>query len=173
MAEVKQEIILGLGKFMIDDVEIALTRGGGSFVLEREYRSIEADGMKATGKDMIVIDREQPKLTMNALSIFTGADLTKFYPAMESEEVATPSAGTKITSALGLRIKEADYHAVSWVGQTNKGQAVKISIANAVNLENIDWSLVDKEEAIQTLTFTGTAEMDVKQCDWSIEFLSA
>ena len=172
---VNQEIILGYGKFFIDDTEVALTRGGGSFTVEREYRIIEADGMKGAGKDMIVIDREQPKLTMNALSIFTGADLTKFYPAMTSEEVATPTeeAGTKITANDGLIIGASDYKKVKWVGKTNKNKGIVIVIEDAINLENIDWSLVDKEEVIQTLTFSGTAAMDVKQCKYSVTWLTA
>lgn len=172
MAE--QNIILGYGKFYIDDVEIALTRGGGSFAIEREYRTIEADGMKASGKDMIVIDRDQAKLTLNALSIFTDADLSLFYPAMESQTVVGVEGGgdgIKITATSDLAIIEEDYHTVKWVGKTNKNKPVIIEIKNAVNLENIDWSLVDKDEVIQTLTYTSTADMNVKQCEYSITFV--
>ena len=166
-----QEIILGLGKFAIDDIEVLLTRGGGSFTVEREYREIEADGMKAAGKDMITIDREQPKLLMNMLSILTKADLTKLYPALKSTQVSTPAEGIKITSNDDLVIQEADYHKVTWVGVTNKGTGVKIEIENAINLENINWELVDKSEVIQALTYTGVAEMDAKRCSWSITWL--
>lgn len=170
----EQNIILGYGKFFIDDEEIALTRGGGSFTIEREYRTIEADGMKASGKDMIVIDRDQAKLTLNALSIFTNADLTKFYPAMKSEtvvDVENQGNGVKITSEDELVIKQDDYHTVKWVGKTNKNKGVIIEIKNAVNLENVDWALVDKDEVIQTLTYTSTADMNVKQCEYSITFI--
>lgn len=165
-----QEIILGLGKFSIDDIEILLTRGGGTFTVEREYREIEADGMKAAGKDMITIDREQPKLTMNILSILTKADLTKLYPALKSEEVSREQ-GVKITSNDDLVIQETDYHKVTWTGVTNKGTGVKIEIENAINLENINWELVDKSEVIQALTYTGVAEMEDKRCKWNITWL--
>lgn len=172
MAE--QNIILGYGKFFIDDIEVALTRGGGSFTIEREYRSIEADGMKASGKDMIVIDRDQAKLTLNVLSIFTDADLSKFYPAMKhitATGVEGGGDGIKFSAADELVITEEDYHDVKWVGKTNKNKPVIIEIKNAINLENIDWSLVDKDEVIQTLTYTSTAAMDVKQCEYSITFV--
>ena len=165
-----QEIILGLGKFSIDDIEILLTRGGGIFTVEREYREIEADGMKAAGKDMITIDREQPKLTMNMLSILTKADLTKLYSALKSEEVSREQ-GVKITSNDDLVIQETDYHRVTWTGVTNKGTGVKIEIENAINLENINWELVDKSEVIQTLTYTGVAEMEDKRCKGNITWL--
>lgn len=49
MADKKQEIVLGLGKFYIYDgetpVEIAYTRGGGAFTVERVYRPITFDGL--------------------------------------------------------------------------------------------------------------------------------
>lgn len=163
-----QEIILGLGKFSIDDIEILLTRGGGTFTVEREYREIEADGMKAAGKDMITIDREQPKLTMNILSILTKADLTKLYPALES---SVESENVEIVSNENLVIQESDYHKVTWVGKTNKGTGVKIEIENAINLENINWELADKSEVIQTLTYTGVANMEDKRCKWKITWL--
>lgn len=38
------EIMLGVGVFYIDDEPVALTRGGGQFVVEREFREINADG---------------------------------------------------------------------------------------------------------------------------------
>lgn len=173
-----QEIILGYGKFYIDEQEIALTRGGGQFVVEREYRIIEADGMKAAGKDMIMIDREQPKLTVNALSIFVDADLTKYYPAMQSQTVSPDGGGTgiEISAKPGLEISSEvnsnDYHTVKWVGKTNKGKGVIIVIEDAVNLENIDWSLVDKDEVLQTLTYTGTADVDAKQAKYTVTFVT-
>lgn len=171
MAGEVQDIILGLGKFMIDDIEIALTRGGGQFLVEREYRVMEADGMKSAGEGMIVIDREQPKLSLNALSILQGANLTKLYPATKSTVVAETEAGTEITATEHLVINPTDYHKVSFVGLTNKGKGIKIVIEKAINLENIDWQLVDKDEVVQALTYTGTATMTDKQCKWSIKFL--
>lgn len=166
-----QSIILGLGKFSIDDVDIALTRGGGQFLVEREYRVMEADGLKAAGKNMILIDREQPKLTMNALSILQGADISKLYPAVKNSVGSLP-ASVKIDATVGLTIKPEDYHTVKWTGVTNEGKGIIITIEDAINLENIDWSLVDKDEVVQALTYTGTADMTTKQAKWSIDFLT-
>jgi len=74
------EILLGLGVFAIDDVEIGLCRGGGKFVVEREFRDIAADGDKGSVKDRVVIDTERAKLSMNVLTMLTS--LAALYPAM-------------------------------------------------------------------------------------------
>ncbi len=76
------EILTGVGLFYIDDVEVALTRGGGKFSSEREFREINADGDRGPVKDRIVIDAERATLTLNTLQILT--NITSLYPAMET-----------------------------------------------------------------------------------------
>ena len=70
------EIILGVGKFYIgttkDDAEyVGLTRGGGSFVVEREFREINADGDPGLVKDRIEKETARPKLKLTALQWLT------------------------------------------------------------------------------------------------------
>lgn len=78
-----KEILLGAGLFYVGETAIALTRGGGKFTVEREYREINADGDKGPVKERISLDRSVPKLSMNVLTILTRvADL---YPAIETE----------------------------------------------------------------------------------------
>jgi hypothetical protein len=67
-----EEILLGVGKFYIgttatDAKPVGLTRGGGSFVVEREYRDINADDDPGSVKGRISKDTARPKLTLNAL----------------------------------------------------------------------------------------------------------
>jgi len=78
------EILLGLGVFAIDDVEVALVRGGGSFKVEREFRDIVADGDKGSVKDRIALDAERAKLSMNVLTMLTS--ISKMYPALNETE---------------------------------------------------------------------------------------
>lgn len=66
------EILLGVGKFYIgtsaEDAElVGLTRGGGSFIVEREYRDINADDDPGSVQGRISKDTGRPKLTLNAL----------------------------------------------------------------------------------------------------------
>lgn len=157
-------IILGKGVFSINDIDVALTKGGGQFIVEREYREIEADGDKGAVKGRIVLDRSVPKLTVNALSLIP-EDYKTYYPGLN----ITTEDNTKITGT--NEVADTDYTTVKWTGKTKEGKAVIITIDNAINLENIDWSLVDKEEVIQALTYTGAYEEGSTVEPWNIEFI--
>ena len=74
------EILLGAGVFYIGGTAVALTRGGGSFTVEREYREINADGDRGAVKDRVVMESSRPKLTMNLLTWLTS--LTSIWPAV-------------------------------------------------------------------------------------------
>lgn len=79
------EIMLGVGKFYIgstslDAACIGLTRGGGSFVVEREYREIAADEDPGAVKGRIVQDAGRPKLKVTALQWLT--KIEKMYTGM-------------------------------------------------------------------------------------------
>lgn len=87
ITKAEQEIMLGAGKFYIGDVAIALTRGGGKFSREVEYREIEADGDPGPVKGRIVIDKVRATLSMNTLQILTR--LSGLYTAIQ-EETVTP-----------------------------------------------------------------------------------
>lgn len=74
------EIILGAGKFYIDGTLVALTRGGGQFTVEREYREINADGDRGAVKGRVVMEGSRPKLTMNVLTMLTS--VTSLYSSV-------------------------------------------------------------------------------------------
>ena len=66
------EMLLGVGKFYIgttaeDAKYVGLTRGGGSFVVEREFRDVNADDDPGSVKDRISKDSGRPKLKLTAL----------------------------------------------------------------------------------------------------------
>lgn len=72
------EILLGVGKFYIgtsasDAKPVGLTRGGGSFVVEREFRDITADDDPGSVEGRIVKDTGRPKLKLTALQWLTKA----------------------------------------------------------------------------------------------------
>lgn len=73
-------ILLGLGTFYIGTTPVGLCRGGGQFTVEREYRTIVADGDFGTVKDRVSLDGSTPKLKMNLLEVIS-ENLTKLYPA--------------------------------------------------------------------------------------------
>ena len=51
--------------------DVALTRGGSQFTVEREFREINADGDRGVVKDRVVIDASRATLTLNALTFLT------------------------------------------------------------------------------------------------------
>jgi hypothetical protein len=157
------DIILGDGAFQIGGVTIGLTRGGGQFVVEREYRVIEADGDYGPVKGRVRKIRSTPKLTLNALEL-TPTRLTKLYPSVEVTS-GTLSATTDIALT--------DYSEIKWIGSTKDGREVIITIYNAINMDNIDLSMVDKEEIVASITFTGTYdESDRTSEPWDVEWVS-
>ena len=74
-------IILGAGKFYIGGTLVALTRGGGKFTVEREYRKINADGDRGAVKGRVRMESSSPKLTMNVLTML--ANLSSLYSSIE------------------------------------------------------------------------------------------
>lgn len=159
------KILLGHGKFTVGDVPIGLTRGGGSFVVEREFRNIEADGDKGPVKGRIALDTETAKLTLKALDMFTAADMTKFYPSLALTT-------DKLTSTLA--IAETDHVDINWVGKTLDGQAVTINLNNAINMGNIEWTLEDKNEVVPELELTACYDpSEMGTAPWSVQFASA
>jgi hypothetical protein len=86
VTKAEEEIMLGAGKFYIGETAIALTRGGGKFSREVEYREIGADGDPGPVKGRVVIDKVRATLTMNTLQILTR--LADLYTGMQV--VTTP-----------------------------------------------------------------------------------
>lgn len=71
-------IVLGLGKFYVGDADstdqtdfecVGLTRGGGSFTVEREFREINADGDPGAVSGRVAKEGGRPKLKLNSLEI--------------------------------------------------------------------------------------------------------
>lgn len=160
--ETTENILLGYGTVNINDVPIGLTRGGSSFTVEREVRDIEADGDKGPVKGRIVIDTETSKLTVNALEMFSIEEINKYYPA-------TKITGEELAST--LKFNEEDYVSVEWIGKTLAGKEVIIELPVAINLENLELTLEDKNEVVPELTFTGVyLESDRNASTWNINF---
>lgn len=161
-------IILGDGVFYLNETPIALTRGGGTFSVEREYRQIDADGDYGPVKGRIRKIKSTAKLVLNALELLP-AQIVQLYPALQlSSEVDATEIKAK------EEIEAADYQdEVIWIGQTLSGQAVRITVQNAINLENIEWALVDKEEIVPAITYSATYLESARKTEpWKIEFLN-
>ena len=83
------EILLGVGKFYIGaDAEsaeyVGLTRGGGSFVVEREFREINADGDPGLVEGRVEKEAARPKLKLTALQWLT--KVSTLYSCMQTAQ---------------------------------------------------------------------------------------
>lgn len=165
-----QKILLGTGIFSVGGTAIGLTRGGGVFSIEREYRDIVADGDFGPIEGRQEIDREVAKLTLNGLDMFTVANMKKFYPAMTVTATPTVDPTTDVMTS-SLSIIAGDYVAVSWVGKTRDGKAVTINLTKALNMAPLEWNLEDKSEVVPVLEFTAVyAEASRGVAPWSVVF---
>jgi hypothetical protein len=163
------DIILGDGVFFINNVAAGLTRGGGQFVVEREYRQIEADGDFGMVKGRIRKIGSTAKLTLNALELNL-TNLFSFYPAANGTNSGATGTITS-WSDIDNGSVPGDFWTVKWVGTTKSGTGVSIILYNAINLENIDWSMVDKEEIVASVTYTATyLEASRNNEPWIVDF---
>lgn len=164
-----QNIILGEGVFSINDVDIAVTRGGGQFVVERAFKHIDADGDMGNVKGRNRKIRSVPMLTVNALELLP-ANLPKMYAATQITTVAGSPAKDTLTGKAD--VEDSDYVTVKFTGKNKGGRSVIITLENAINLEGIDWSLEDKDEVVATVTYTGHYLETAKDIEpWKIEFV--
>lgn len=151
MAFKKEKVILGLGLIEIDDVAFGYTRGGGNFTVERTYHAIKADGDKGYHEDSIILDEERAKLQFSTIELID-SNMLILFPGLKS------TAGKVEPTGL---VTSTDYRKVSWVGKTKGGKSVKITLNKAINLENINWGLVEKDEVVQSATYEATYEEGV------------
>ena len=162
-----EKIMLGAGTVAVDGVPIGLTRGGSSFVIEREFRMIEADGDRGPVKGRIALDTETAKLTVNALELFTAANMTKYYPAININ--ADGSAEDVMTGT--LVIAAGDYNDVTFTGKTKDGKSVVVTVEDALNMGNLEWSFEDKNEVVPALEFTAAYDEDTRDTPpWEVKF---
>lgn len=164
------EIVLGYGVFSIGSVDIGLTRGGGQFTVTREYKEILADGDYGPVKGRIRKDKSVATLTIRALEI-EASNLPAMYPATSLD--TTTVSGTSTLEAKE-DVEDADYNAtVKFTGTTATGKNVVITLENAINLDPIDWSMIDKDEVIAELKFTGTYLDTARNTEpWSIDYVT-
>ena len=162
-------IILGDGVFAITTTsgatatDVGLTRGGGQFLVERDFRDIEADGDMGPVSTRVRIIREVPKLTIRGLELLQ-TNITAFYPGTTMDNTNS----TEWTPLLTMSTAMYNY-AVTWTGETLGGKDVVITVKNAINRENIDWNMVDKEEIVPELTFTGHYESSTdRTAPWTV-----
>ena len=81
----------------------------------------------------------------------------------------------KVITGNGGNIATTDFHVLTWTGKTKGGSACKITLTDAINKGNLDWTLAEKSEVIPALEFeacysnTDEQATDATTCPWKIE----
>ena len=81
----------------------------------------------------------------------------------------------KVYTGNGGNIASTDFHELTWTGKTKGGQACKITLTDAINKGNIDWTLAEKNEVVPALEFEAcysnadSQATDATACPWKIE----
>lgn len=172
------KILLGDGVFKIAGVAVALTRGGSQFIDTRENRAIPADGDYGPVKGRIRKVSAVQTLVLNSLETLPN-DLPKMYPGLSyATDTVTNTTTETIEGTEDTFYPQTDYNDISWTGDTldvdnNVTGTCVITCTDAINLENIDWTAVDKDEVIQTATYTATYDPTTrKKPPFKVEYIT-
>ena len=71
----------------------------------------------------------------------------------------------KLITGNGGIIAESDYHVLTWIGKTKGGTPVKITLKNAINMGNMEWTLADKGEVVPAIEMEACYDNADKQAD--------
>lgn len=81
----------------------------------------------------------------------------------------------KTITGNGGVIESVDFHELTWTGKTKGGAACKITLENAINKGNLEWTLAEKNEVVPALEFeacydnTDEQASETTTCPWKIE----
>lgn len=71
---------------------------------------------------------------------------------------------TKTLTSSGI-VAESDFHNVTITGKTKGGNAVRITLENAINKGNIEWTFADKNEVVPAIELEACYDNTDKQAD--------
>jgi hypothetical protein len=104
------------------------------------------------------------------LEPFSTDEIARYWPGL----TLSTSESTYDSITGSLTIAAGDYNDVTFVGQTKDGRAVTIELDDAINLENIEWTMEDKAEVVPSLGFTATYDETARSTPpWRVKFAKA
>ena len=127
---------------------LGVTRGGGSFTVQRNIRTPDVDGMRYPFKGSDFVDSVEAYLSGTLLEV--NAD--NFKRLLGSATKTTSSLKTTVT--MNTAIASADYlTSLCWVGDIANGQMVLIKLDNAFNTADFSLTFTDKGEGTMPFEF--------------------
>ena len=127
---------------------LGATRGGGTFVITRDVREVEADGMRAKFVGSEIVDSGDAYMSTTLIEI-TPDHMQK---VIGNADIDTSSANHTVMT-VRLAIDESDYiNNIVWVGDTNEG-FMAIELLNGLNTADVTFTWADKNEGTVTCEF--------------------
>lgn len=133
---------------------LGVTRGGGSFVVTRETRTPEVDGVRYPFKGSDFVDSVDAYLSGTILEV----NPLNWKRLMATGETATSGKKTTLTMHTAVNPNTDYIDHLAWVGDLADGRTVLIELDNAFNTSDFNFTFADKNEG--TLPFEFHARQD-------------
>ena len=127
---------------------LGATRGGGSFVITRDTRTVDVDGARANFVGGTIVDGGDVYLSTTLLE--QTPEHIKYVIGNADIDDDAPNH-VKVT--IRLAIDDSDYlQNIVWIGDTSEG-VMAIELSNALNTADVNFTFADKNEGTVTAEF--------------------
>ena len=155
-----------------DEVLLGATRGGNIFLVEQDVKIMDVDGARGPLKGARRIITIRPRITANLIEIDTAA-LLAMLPGSAEADYPSTEAKTHDSIKRIRDIIDGDYLTnVAIVGKVSGADEDLICIVKeALSDENMQLAMVDKDEGVIAVTFTGHFNpADLTEEPWEIRY---
>lgn len=158
-----------------DERMLGATRGGATFTVNQEFRSVQVDGVPGPIDSLTRIINLEVILTARMLELSTENLLMAFPGADAIDYVATPpvTPADQKTIRRANNVRASDFLSnVAIVGTIQgKDTPIVIIVYNALMADNFALSTVDDDEAVVELNFRGHfSTTDLDNEPWEIRY---
>lgn len=131
------------------DKILGVTRGGGSFTVNKEVRTPEVDGIRYPFKGQDFIDSVDAYLSGTLLEV----NPTNFKRLLGTGDIETSGKKTTVTMHTAVDVDTDYIDSLIWVGDIADGSLVMIELDNAFNTQDFSLTFTDKGEGTMTFEF--------------------
>lgn len=144
-----EELKTALAELIADgSTLLGASRGGGTYVVTREMRNVDADGVRANFKGGTIVDGGDVYLSTTLIE-----QTPEHLKAVIGNADIDDTKPNHVKIKIRLAIDDDDYiQNVVWVGDTSEG-FMAIELYNALNTADITFTWADKNEGTVTAEF--------------------
>ena len=159
------DMILDAGTVTINAIDVGATVGGSSFTVTQEVYFPELDGVRGAAKGTGKVIGETATISVNMAEV-TVANLARILPTVSSDSDAT-SEYTKLET-FGY-IGATPHLDVVWAGETMNGDAIEITLQDALSQGGTEMGFTDDGEVVYAVTFQAYYDLTApKERCWQI-----